>query len=275
MEGRVHYCSWEQEEHGFRVFVRGRRSWAATGETFQAAIEALEGIVGAATGDGEVQLEFVEGRPDAPQMPSVEYAAIYGTGDCDGPLHQRGLYEGGYCSVCGNPVGERTRERRLVSQLPQGDAALNIGWNPIFSESFIGQLRPDEHQHLEFLEIIPPKRSRRRFYELVGNSVGEFVAKKGMATSAGQCARCGYRNIYHTINDRMVCFLPVTNQPSPPPTCFAAGRAGFLALCLRISRWREILKAGRVKQVRADAVFLIDQSEVENNPKLRLFGESK
>jgi hypothetical protein len=271
MEGSVHYCAWEQDNYGFRVFVRNHGEWSAQGDTFEEAVAKLEEIIGAATGDGEVQLEFVEGKPGAPEPSDLAYVSVCGT-ICYGLERQPNLYEGGYCEACGNPIGARTRERRIVTQLPAGDAGLNIGWNPIFSESFISLLRPEERQQLDFLEIIPPRRSRRAFYELVGRSISEFVARRGASTSAGQCARCGYKSIYYVCNQQMVRYIPLEIFHQPLPLCLAAGRDGAMALCLQVCRWREMVGRSGARQMRSDPVFLLPEAEIDRSPHLRVFG---
>ncbi len=267
MEGKLHYCIWKVVPEGFEVSVKNRERWRASGETFEEALEKLQEVVGAATGDGEPQFEFPDGPPDRDQSTGshTEIVAVYGNAICEGPQRQAGLYQGGYCPYCGNAVGRRTSVHRFLTILPRGDGGVLVGGNPVFSERFLSLLTTEELRGLDFIEIDAPKRSRRVFYELVGKSVGSFVAKKGIRPSSSQCPTCGWALISYP---NWVRYLSVRDVPDPTPSCFAAGPEYFLTLCMSRPRWRELIGKTGMSGMRTDLLHLLPEPEVDRDVRL-------
>lgn len=268
MEGNLHYCAWERDAIKFRVWVKQRPQWTAIGETFDEALESLAEIIGAETGDGEPQFEFPEGRRGL--MEGIEVLSVYVDGSCSGPAQQPGLFEGGYCGFCKNPIGKRTRIPRILYELPRSDGAVDFGGNLVFSEKFISQLSDGDLRFLDFLEVQSTKRSKRRFFELIGKSVGDFVARKGIPPDTGQCPVCGWKDISYT-TDRWIRYLSCQDVPSPVPSCFAAGRDDSIVLCVTRARWKSLYDTAQIKKLRSDSVILLNEAFVERNPKLQLF----
>jgi len=274
MEGRVHYCDWKLKNGCFNVFVVGHRASFGEGETFMDAREVLEEVIGAATADGEVQLEFVRETPsELPLIPDeCKFVAVYGNDYCGDPDNiAESLYIGGYCAYCRNAVGNRTQVRRVASFCPKGDGALDVRWNPVFSQEFFSLLTPEARKFIEVVEVVMPKHCKRRFFELIGVSIGEFVAKKGEVSDAGQCKVCGYRSIYYGRDDFFYRYVPASSIPKSA-TCFVAGRSNMLSLCIRADRWQKIrLNKIGTRMLRTTNVFLLEDEKVDYEPQLRLF----
>ena len=156
-EGESYLCTWKKEAKGFRLVVKDRPELEGSGATFAEARSRLAERILLELGDGEPVFQF--DKPLPKEVLPEEYSdpeIIWVSGNDTALIRDPGgLFKGGICSLCGNPVGKETARRPVVSSPPlsksDGAEAKHIG--SLFSEAFIKVLEDTGSPPLEFREV--------------------------------------------------------------------------------------------------------------------------
>jgi len=277
-EGKIYSCNWVSEHGGFRLWLDRHPEIAGVDRSFDRAYRRLWSQICEKYGDGEAQLEFVTELPDSGLLSKFGGQAIVkivGNASAEGPLNFAQCYTGGVCHFCGHPLGERNTTTGTYSAIPPGAGSFTAAaFLHLFSEPFIGLLRPDERSGLRFLPVAPARKSPpRKYFELVGDPIAGYVGVRNLERLIGsQCPECDGRRYGYYVRDFPIHeFVARADLPKPLPSCFAIGdtRAGLL-LCMTAQRWRELAKRPERKGLIAEPIGIVEDRDLERTPKLPL-----
>lgn len=284
MEGREYFCGWVYEGDNYRCWVHSNPRVAGKGATINQAREALSKAVMRHYGDGEPIFEFQPPLPTsalAGTESKPKWVALICRESVNGWIGDgRGLvFDRGFCSECGLARGQRTDAPLKVEEIPGGVHGLDVfcasrnnamccGFSrQAYSEAFLGLLSPGELALFDWREIVPHRRSRRRFKELIERRVVPYVTKQGVNCWTWGCDKCGgqagifdspeYLHLPH--------FISATSIPEGA-VALTAGFSDSVYLCLPEQRWRELARKPECKGVMGMPVVVLEGGEVGPSP---------
>ncbi|MGD0552525.1 MAG: hypothetical protein ABSB25_07715 [Sedimentisphaerales bacterium] len=299
MAGNVFVCKWERIGQQWHVWVKGKPKLSGWGETLDAAKLQLEQeIWGDAKNGDDVIPTVMEFDPPLPVsertkrffIPEIYYVYgdeifsllggyfLYGQVDAITMEYANSLYEGGICKVCMRGIGKRT-EVEFKTELKIGDSdGLFLRHSQIhasawfFSDRFISLLTNEERKRLKFRECQVKRKGKRKYYELVGNSIANNVGVKGFDAGGHECAKCGNRGFSITELDldfSMQNFICRADLPDPLPSCFAVNIDDVIYLCLARERWDQIRGNKNAKGIISEPIGVVDEELCERHPRLQ------
>lgn len=168
-EGETYPCTWAKAGGGFRMAVKGRPELVGEGKTFLDARSALAERILLATGDGEPFFQFDRALPKGVLPEGFCDPEILWIGGNDTALLEKPgtLYEGGICTVCGNPAGKRNAKPARLSDRPSaksdGADARHLG--PMFSQAFLDLLSKAGGPSPEFRPVEAEGRKGKPLFE--------------------------------------------------------------------------------------------------------------
>ncbi|HVU88355.1 MAG TPA: hypothetical protein VHD36_13625 [Pirellulales bacterium] len=290
-EEAVYICSWSQTEEGFEVWIKSRPDVRASGPTSDAAIETFLEVIIKRGGAYHAVLEFVPPLPESDFDRRYSQPAIVALGSNDGyetdepkripfePPEEREVRESWYdgffkapcCRTCGTPQGPRN-QRPLHLTYARNDAGslwFQGARLRVFSEDFLMMLSGEEHRHLTFQPVERNKRSRKRYFELLGPSGAPNVAIRGLDFSGWQCGSCGTRCFgYWSEAASMIHFVARADLPDPLPEVFTIGPLHDLELCVTAERWSRMVGQRGTRGMVSLPIGVVPDEEVEREPEL-------
>lgn len=179
------------------------------------------------------------------------------------------------CRNCRQATSRRTsRPLELTHSLTRADGALGFlshyggAVARIFSEQFLDILAPAERSSLQFQGVVL-KRSKRKFYELIGPEGIPYVHVRDLPCTGWKCPECGYRIWGYWKGG--ISFNRVVAQadlPSPLPSLFTIGTLPEIELCLTAERWSELVGRTGTRQFVSSPVGVISNDRMLSEPEL-------
>ena len=161
------------------------------------------------------------------------------------------------------------------------DAAFGGAWDlvssmsDIFSERFLGVLTAEEKTRLQFRRVERSKRSRLKYYELLGPVGPPTVGVAGLPVAGWTCAACGYRCFGYWVEDPPIHnFVAKRDLPSPLSGLFTIGKPPEVRLCATLARWRKLLHTGLLGLTNRQ-LGVVANNLVVRSPKLKGRGRKK
>lgn len=275
MEGNVYLCSWKKGRAGFeitllrddRVTVRGKSLPEAEGRMVELLCERF--------GDGEAVIDYDRPLPDEAFPACYTKPSIFLVRPNEG-VHslppERPLPETGPCTACGNRRRGNPAAPARYDWLPAGsDGALD--WKQtgdIFSDAFVSLLPEEARDGLRFrpVEYVGQQKLRKRFSELVGSPVADFVFSSRIPLTDGfRCRRCGFTQAIQTLGGILVRCLARNDLPQPCPPVFAAKTINAeLFLCMTAEFWRRVQGGKGTRNLLGTPLCMLDPEEVVRVP---------
>jgi hypothetical protein len=296
MEHGVYVCGWLQNNDGFTLWVKSRPWIRAQGATYPEAEERfLEAILDAGGAiqaipeyDPPIPLADAEAKYGTPELFLIcgdnrfDYTR-YGWAAYGLPFHSETkmqfidlYYEVPLCRHCGGTPGPRSAIPLSIDAMTDpgfdgGFASIGPMMIRIFSEDFLALLSPAERNHLELRPINYHKKTKKKYWELLGPAGPPFVAVAGLRPDGCQCAICGFRSLgYVTENRRIHDYVARTSLPKPLPEVFTVGgQPDDVQLCIRGERWRKLIGKKGTRGVVSHPLGVVDDGEVMPEPELR------
>lgn len=290
MERQVFLCTWRRSGARYRVWVRDRPKLAAESDLFEAADEALAGVICEATGDGESLREY-DPPPPREDKPGLLFRVVSITGERRGLIENAGeLFTEDYCPQCKHERGDRTDAALRLARLEAGGNAGYAKMKPpggprikFFAEEFVARLRPEERSQFLWRPVEVPSRIKKRFVELVG--AGDPIPLASLSAVAAdlwnvpsltekenqrwRCDVCGWAqsHVYmYGMSSLPSYYVNFGDLPQPLPTCIAVGERGSQLLCFTSERWRELVKLPESRGLSSTEVGVVAPSLVEPMP---------
>ena len=285
----------EANTRWIRFWVKSRPRISGEGDNYEDAANELQDAVGATLGVVTASFEF------DPPLPKTELQAQFSTpelycfaGSCnpfDVPRHEPiddresvvlnadSFFQSPVCRKCYGPTGPRS-ERPLVVDFVDfsDDAAFRgvaevcqrpIGNVHIFSERFLKVLTTEEKKRLQFREVERTRRSRIKFYELLGPPGLRTVGVSGLRAGGWYCGGCGYRCFGYWVEDLNIRdFVAKRDLPKPMPSLFTIGDPPEIILCGTMARWRKLLGKG-VRGLGTRPLGVVPDSRLVRVPKVK------
>jgi hypothetical protein len=274
-EGESYLCTWKKDAKGFRLVVKDRPELEGSGATFAEARSRLAERILLELGDGEAVFQFDKPLPKEvlPEEYSDPVIIWVGGNDTAVIRDPGGLFEGGICSLCGNPVGRRNGKAAGLSSPPRsksdGAEAKHIG--SLFSEAFIKVLEDSGNPPLEFREVQLEGKGRKKLFELAGRPIADLVAADGFPVQGVKCARCKRKVFHQMVGVDLIPFLAREDLPNPPLPAFFIRSRETLMLCMTGLAWRAIQgKPGTVNVVGIQ-IGIVPEAHVDRDPDLPIF----
>lgn len=139
----------------------------------------------------------------------------------------------------------------------------------IFSGNFLDLLSEGERSHLDIREIQQTRKTRKKYFELVGPSGSPTVALSGVEMGGWQCEKCGYKTFGYQAEDSAISdFVSMDDLPSPLPDVFTVGTAPEIMLCMTGERWASIVGQKGTRGITSSPLGVAPASKVIRNPEL-------
>jgi hypothetical protein len=274
-EGETYPCTWAKAGKGFRLAVKGRPELVGEGRTFLDARSALAESILLATGDGEPFFQFDKALPKGVLPEGLSDPEILWIGGNDTAVLEKpaNLYEGGICTVCGNPAGKRNAKPARLAHLPaaKSDGADASHLGPMFSQAFLDLLVEAGGPSPEFRPVKAEGRKGKPLFEPAGRPVADLVAAAGFPVEGVQCAKCNARIFHQMISGELRLFLAKDDLPDPLPAWFLARSRENLLLCMPGSAWRSIEGKPGTTKVVAIPMGVVPADKAVREPKLQKF----
>lgn len=218
-------------------------------------------------GDGEAVLEFDPPPPEPDFLKKYGEPEIYeiSGNDSADPTRppQQGLYTNGQCPACTRVWGKRTQTPAILKYLPTAsDGAVGPIIGPIFSTAFLNLLAADERASLSLQPVTSLNKTKKLFYEVVGNPIAWFVGLSGFPGRGEPCRHCGYHGFICLKDNKIYQFLAKEDLPSPTPSCFVVTGGLSPSLCMTGERWRDIRRKPGTKNLVSSRIFIVPAPEV-------------
>lgn len=289
MEGDTYPCSWKKKGKLYVVYLESDDRIRAAHEDFEFACDELCLKICEATGDGEAVLSHRREPPLPDAVAKYSRPALVTLGwneVAHGEKWQEGLFEGGYCARCRGGVGARTPKPLEAEKLPRR----NIGgfdqimFSPLLLSAELVSLFDDEEvAAFDLLEVRSAGKSKRRFFEVRGdsllNKVG-VIGGKYYNLMSWQCRECGFKAFSCTHpelpdNYRFASFCALSDLPDPLDRAFVIGRdSSKKQICMPIARWDRIKHDPKASGVLADRIYALPDEQVDRDPKVRIEDEA-
>lgn len=272
-DGGNYACAWKKEGKGYRISVKGHPELIGSGATFGEARSDLAERILLDLGDGEPTFQFDGPLPKGVLPEEYSLPEIIWIGGDDTALAEDPgkLFDGGICSICGNPVGKRNgRAARLSSPpLPKSDAAEVRHLGTLYSESFVELLDAGDGPRLEFREV--KCEGVRKLYELAGKPLADCVAAEPFLVQGVKCAKCDRKVFHQMVGGELIPFLAREDLPDPPPRRFLIRSRETLRLCMTGPAWRALQGKPGTSKVVGIQIGVAAGKNVVRDPDLPLF----
>ncbi len=286
-EGRNYRCDWERTRGGYRVWVHNRRMLQARGPSLQVALDELSSVICVKTGDGEASFTLWPLAPaNEPDRPWIlpNWCSLFGAADVRIEGGGEGLFSGGWCSNCNEPIGKRTSARLRATRSAAGDACTpwwdwgmeGVSYHPLIcSERLLSQFTSEEVAGCEWREVEMPKRCRTRMFECIPRRRVPEVAVKGWATEGWTCKLCGTKRFSCSPSGRISwsdgSILEWYSQPvlTRQGAMSRLGDCGSGRLLLDLVRGSQLLESGCARGLDISLVGGVKSTMVDPAPPLR------
>lgn len=299
MAGHVFICKWKKTGQQWKVWIKGKPKLFGQGDTLEAAQLELEQAIwnDAENGDDVIPtvMEFDPPLPASERTKKYftpEIYKIYGDerfellngnfpyGKVDTPTLEyiNSLYEEGICPICKSGIGKRTEVPFRTECTLSNSEGLWLFHCQIkaqayfFTDRFISLLTEDERSRLHFRECQVKRKTKRKFYELAGNSIASNVSVKDFDPYGSECVECGHRgfSIFEKSMDfSMQDFLCRSDLLDPLPSCFVVNINDVPTLCMTRERWDQIRGNKNAKGLVSGRIGLVNEDFCDRHPRLQ------
>ncbi|MGN6367021.1 MAG: hypothetical protein ACTHN5_02045 [Phycisphaerae bacterium] len=277
--GRLYVCGWKKVGvRDYQGWVMKRRSIFVEGTDFEDLGELLTEEIAEAYGDPEPQLEF---EPPIPGTSGVREMLREGLMELHFASHfhleaLEGLFSGGLCKRCRQPIGGRTEDViRVTSMWPRdtlysSDDRFGASHLLIASERFFAVLGRKDRAAMSLREVVREKGTRKRYFEILPKRFVPLVSARGLPVGGWECGVCGYHLLSHKepfggYTD-VVCREDLGKEI---PGVFFVGDAGSYSMCLRKDRWEALKGELRKMGVSASPLAVTDKGKCVRRPRLK------
>ncbi len=280
MEGGAYLCTWKKEGRGFRILVKGHPDLQAAASTFDEARAKLWELILDQRGDGESAFDF--DRPVPAGVLPAKYArpeiVMVSGNDSALVTDAAGLFEGGICALCNNPVGPRNDRPAQVSDISGAtDGAISFHHvGSIFSEDFAQRLLGMKGGAVQFRRVDVTKRVKKKFFELIGPALATEVAVRNHGRVDGiECPQCQRKTFCQRVGVNIQSFIARSDVPKRVPPCFTVRRRETIGLCMTGKAWRGIQGTPGTRNILGEPVGVVPDDDVVRDPPLPMLPRKK
>lgn len=262
-EGNVYICLWKKRGRRLTISLKSDPGVKVSAPELDEAEEKMWELLCEKFGDGEAVLQY----ETPPPVAATEFATRYGTphlvtvsvnDGMGGLVNEKEVHPKGYCNDCRLPLEVADGVIPEYDYVPTSDGAVTMQ-GLFFSENFLSLLSKKEKAGLEFLSVKGPAKAKKRFFQLTGKTVADYVGVPGFeGLSLHQCRRCKRPlTISYLRNCKMYNFVALHDLPKPLPTVFAIGRDGDVSLCMTRARYSELLGQPGTRNMTSSRLWVV------------------
>lgn len=280
MEGRPYSCEWKKIGVKYLLWVMGSPDISVESRDFDECRYLLAEEISKRFKDIDPVLEFLS-YPDyiIPHQyahPSYVWLGRNTPAHLASPIEA--IYEGGYCSVCLWPRGERTGNPIKVESIPSDADCLNVSRLDvaIYSQRVIDAIGlPESHQYF-LVPVQVQKPSSARLFEVraaVSEVVLSPVAVKGVSAEkrAWRCSECSASGIHYDNGSDLIEFVSATAVRRLADDFFLfRGR-----LCASRKKWMKVTSRLKLHDVYARPLGIARDEDIDLDASFDVIRPSK
>lgn len=285
MEGNIYPARWKKQGDKFLVYLDDDKTVKGLDIDFETACEELCLEICDRYADGEAVLNLLREPPQPSGVSKYANPALITLSwneAAEGQKWQDELFDGGYCEACKGGVGKRTSTSLTAETFPKG----NIGdfnqvmFSPLLlSEDFLSLFTDNERDTFGLIEVISPKKRKKRFFEVNGPAVLKQVGVKGgkyNSLASWECPFCGHKSFSCTHPDmpdnyKYSDFCCKSDLPSDLNNAFVIeDNIGRKMICMSLKQWKMINNHKNSKGVTADRMYVLPDDQVDRDPSVRI-----
>lgn len=224
MEGNVYKTRWEVDGEKYKVYLVDIPNMYATNECIDLAADELCEKICLKYGDGEAILEYENTLPVDDRTEKYSHTEVYsvsGNAGIDKIINLDSCINIRRCKSCQRQRKVRFGEESIVLKYqPKADIAYGFGVK-IYSSEFLKNLDQSLLSQYEVREVVSPSRSRKKYFELIGEPLSHFVGVPGFAGLLNsKCEICGICCFTYLQYGELFCFLARDKLPEEIPEFF-------------------------------------------------------
>lgn len=293
MEHAVYICEWARSDDDWTIWVKARPHIRAQGITYAEAESGLLTAIQDAGGAMHAVMEFVTPLPKTHLETDFAQPELYLiTGDdsfeTDSPIETAfelpesreerfrwsdAFYSEPVCRDCWTTHGRRNDRPLPLRHTSQYDGAIGfIGTcrneHQIVSAAFLELLTEKEIRSLE-LQPVARKRSRKKFFEVVGPTGPRPVGVDGLNATGWYCQTCGHRTWGYWVEGCSITHFVARQEIAAQSLgVFTVGDATQIRLVATAERWRQLVGKQGTRGFTSSLLGIVGEDRVVRAPEV-------